>query len=476
MILSSSPSSSLRAAAAASGPLLPTIATTAVLAMGAVLLYRQRCNQKKSASFSMKDFESLLLQEEEASKGDADCIYLDYNGTTPIHALVLAAMLPFLTVHFGNPSSSHAFGLEPQLAITQARQSLLKLVGRESDPTSSIWFTGCGTESDNLAIQLALQSTPPSKRHVVTTNVEHPAVAQCLKALEDDGVITVTYVPVQPQVGTILAQDVIDAIRDDETMLVTIMLANNESGALFPVQDIAAECRKRNILMHTDAAQACGKVDVAQLVGDADLITLVGHKIGAPKGVAALYVRPDCGISNISHNRGIMLLGGGQEGGRRGGTENVPYIVGMGKAADMAVDNLKTNKVHMEGLRTRLLERLTEEIGEGEPIRPNGPTDPSQRLPNTLSIGIPGIVSGALLNKIGHQVAASAGAACHSASSAEGSKISSILQAMQIPPAYARGTLRLSVGPCTTMKDVDRAAHLIARQVKLEREAMVNTI
>ena len=442
------------------------ILPVAGLALGAVCLGKRR--RSKKLFIFVRDLKSILRRmiklATDSSDESTDCIYLDYNGTTPIHPRVLESMLPYLTLHFGNPSSSHQYGAQPKLAIQKARQSLLNLIGRADEPPSSIWFTGCGTESDNLAIHLALQASPasPQKRHVVTTNVEHPAIAECLKALEQDGTITVTYVPVQSD-GRVSSKDVIDSITDN-TILVTIMLANNESGALQPVAEIAAHCRSHDILFHTDAAQACGKVDVADACRDADLITLVGHKIGAPKGVAALYVRETSRASrNCSSSRGVMLQGGGQEGGRRGGTENVPYIVGMGKAADMAVENLPVTMQHMEAMRSRLLTNLIREIGDD--IRPNGPIDPQYRLPNTLSIGIPGIVSGSLLNKLGEQVAASAGAACHSSGTGQ---ISSVVQAMNVPTEYAKGTLRLSIGPSTTADEIDRATTIIANQVKLE--------
>ena len=439
--------------------ILPAATTAVGLTFGAVWLWKRRCHSKRR--FSLSDLQSLLLSEEKAT---TRCIYLDYNGTTPIHPYVLESMLPYLTIHFGNPSSSHYFGAEPKLAMEKARKSILNLVGRPSEPTSRIWFTGCGTESDNLAIHLALQINASSsqRRHVVTTNVEHPAITECLQALEQKGAISVTYVPVQ-QDGRVLAQDVIESIAVQKTMLVTIMLANNESGALQPVSEIASFCRRNNVLFHTDAAQACGKVDVAAMCKDADLITIVGHKIGAPKGVAALYVNDACFAGNTL-TRAVMLQGGGQEGGHRGGTENVPYIVGMGRAADLALESLPQAMQHMEAMRSRLLAKLKQAVGDD--IRPNGPVDPQFRLPNTLSIGIPGIISGSLLQKVGHLVAASAGAACHAS---ESGQVSSVLKAMKVPPEYARGTLRLSLGPLTSPDEVDNAAIIIGNQVKLER-------
>lgn len=391
------------------------------------------------------------------------CIYLDYNGTTPIYQDVLQAMWPYLTQHFGNPSSGHAYGKIPRQAIDYARAQILRSLLQSPAPLDAVWFTGCGTESDNLAIQLAIQSTGHiTKKHIVTCNVEHPAIEGYLKYLEKEGTIEVTYVPVQTD-GRVLARDVIDAIQEN-TILVTVMWANNESGALQPIREISAECRKRGVLIHTDAAQATGKVSCALAdLGHPDMISIVGHKMGAPKGIAALYVRPGCleeyGRS-MPHKHGVLLIGGGQEFGRRGGTENTPYIVGLGYAAEKAQTNLLRNAQHMEALRSLLLKKLQEHLG-AENIRVNGPEDPRQRLCNTLSVGIKDTHSGNLLAEIGDQVAASAGATCHSAGA-----ISSVLQAMQVPMEFARGTLRLSVGPKTTVDEIDRAAAIIADAAK----------
>mmetsp|Transcript_20451 Transcript_20451/g.22813 ORF Transcript_20451/g.22813 Transcript_20451/m.22813 type:complete len:479 (-) Transcript_20451:221-1657(-) len=425
--------------------------------------------------------------------GNKKSYYLDYNGTTPIYKEVFDSMTPYMNEHFGNPSSSHLFGTEPRKAIQKARTQILQQLlgvtvedGGKRDNSaldlSSIWFTGCGTESDNLAIKLALLSscseemekknTHQHRRNIVTCNVEHPAIEMYLQHLEKDNndqdqKIDVTRVSVDTE-GRVSATDIIKAITPD-TVLVTLMLANNESGALQPVKEVSEECRRRGVLFHTDAAQAAGKVPIGlHNIGFPDMVTIVGHKIGAPKGVAALYVRPGCLNEygrQFSHanNGGVMLIGGGQEFGQRGGTENTPYIVGLGQAAEMAQVNLKRNAAHMEQLRTQLLENLIYMLGE-ENVRVNGPIDPKKRLPNTLSVGLNRIRSSELLSSIGHVVAISAGAACHST----GGSISSVLLAMKVPESFARGTLRVSVGPTTTIEEIDDASEIIARAAKAQ--------
>jgi cysteine desulfurase len=305
--------------------------------------------------------------------------------------------------------------------------------------------------------------------HVVTSTVEHPAIVECLKFLERGNHIETTYVKVDEE-GIVSATDIISAVKSN-TCLVTLMLANNESGAIMPVCEVARFCRSRGILFHTDAAQAVGKIDVSleHQLGDADMVTLVGHKFGAPKGVAALYIRPGClrengrGDPYLYTRSGALLLGGGQEMGRRAGTENVPYIVGMGKAATLvsAGPKLVQNAVRMEELRTRLIKNLTRDLGADQ-IRVNGPQDPKRRLPNTLSVGIKDIHSGELLRCIGNEVAASAGSACHSS----GGTVSSVLLAMNVPMNFAIGTLRLSVGFDTTEAQIDDATKVITREVR----------
>jgi len=240
------------------------------------------------------------------------------------------------------------------------------------------------------------------------------------------------------------------------------MLANNETGALQPVKEVAEYCRKKKILFHTDAAQAAGKVSVElKDLGDPDMVSIVGHKIGAPKGIACLYVRP--GSLDFTKVSGL-LVGGGQESGQRAGTENVSYIVGFGVAASLCAKHLTSNQSKMEVLRHRLLTRLKDGLEDN--VEVNGPADPAHRLPNTLSIGFGGgIHSGRLLAAVRTKVAASAGATCHSANG----PVSAVLQAMQVPEDYARATVRLSLGPKTTVDEIDRAAAILIDAIKTQR-------
>jgi cysteine desulfurase len=430
------------------------------------------------------------------------CVYLDYNGTTPIYPPVLEAMIPYLTEHFGNPSSSHYYGQAPKVAVTKARLSLLKVIqpvmtvndGANAIDPSSIVFTGCGTESNNMAIRMALLSSLHKANangilHVITTTVEHVAVTQCLMSYtsqESSGLtpnISVSYIPVNDE-GIVSVEDVIHAIQPN-TVLVTVMTANNEVGSIQPVFELAKCCRERDVIFHTDAAQAVGKIDLrglAHSLTGADLITFVGHKFGAPKGIAALYIRPtlfhdekSIGRTNPEEGGSVLIMGGGQEFGRRGGTENVPYIVGMGRAAELLFekkrgkDGWEYNSLQMTKMRDRLLLNITHQLGgdTNKYVRINGPVDPKYKLPNTLSVGIRGVRSGELLANIGSLVACSAGSACHASCSDIGTTpYSSILKAMNVPADFAVGTLRLSVGPDTTEDEVDYAAEVIVKEAK----------
>ena len=446
---------------------------------GSVLLVwwmQERRRRREQASFGLLD--DLHLNQDDADNNNSDdkCIYLDYNGTTPITPQVLQAMMPYFTRHFGNPSSGHVYGQAPRQAMDKARLQLLTLLGRPTEDPSSIWFTACGTESDNMAVQCAIkanqnrfdkQEDTTIKPHIVTSNVEHPAIEVYLQHLEQEGVCNVTYVPVQTD-GRVKAADVIAAINP-QTILVTLMLANNEVGALQPVAAVSQYCRQHHLLFHTDAAQAAGKVsvDLTDALGDADMVTLVGHKLGAPKGIACLYVRHGCLTQHgrqMPDGKQVLLYGGGQEFGRRAGTPNVPYCVGFGHAAAEAAKHWPRNAKHMAACRAYLLDQLQETLGGTSSIKVHGPAEPHHRLPNTLSVGLRGVHSGQLLQAVGDRVAASAGATCHSTES-----VSAVLKAMKIPTEWARGTLRLSVGPATTFPDVEKSAQILSDQVGLMR-------
>jgi len=367
--------------------------------------------------------------------------------------------MPFFHTHFGNPSSNHWAGISPKDAVKSARRGILAMLGVSSALLGSIWFTSCGTEADNLAIHLALKSSNFPKPHIVTSNIEHPAVEACIRQHEANGACTCTRVPVQSD-GRVLEADMIAAIRK-ETCLVTLMLANNEVGSIQPVSGVARYCRTKSILFHTDAAQAVGKVSVTiDELGNPDMITIVGHKFGAPKGIACLYVRRDC-LSWDGSSGGELIVGGGQEFGRRGGTENVPYIVGLGKAAEIVICETTRNRKHMERLRNDLLSQLQSSLQRHDvPIHVYGPSVDSLRLPNTLFIGISGLCAKKLLSRLGHSVAASAGSACHSDSG-----VSPVLKAMKVEETVAKGSLRLSVGPHTSRSEVRQAANLIAEGI-----------
>ncbi|SMC21194.1 cysteine desulfurase [Desulfacinum hydrothermale DSM 13146] len=367
-----------------------------------------------------------------------DPVYLDYNATTPIDPRVAEAMGPCLGEVFGNPSSSHAYGRRARRAVEEARQQVAALLGCEA---SEVVFTSGGTESNNMALLGVARALASKGRHVVTSSIEHPAVLEPCLALLEDG-FDVTFVPVDGY-GRVDPDDILRALRPD-TILVSLMHSNNEVGTLQPVAELAGPLRERGILFHTDAAQSVGKVPTRVADLGVDLLTVAGHKLYAPKGVGALYVRSGTPMDRV-------LYGAGQEGGRRPGTENVLEIVGLGAAAQCAARDLSREMERLRSLRDRLEAHLLEKVPDA---RVNG--HPRHRLPNTLSISFPGLTSGALLAALPH-VAASGGAACHS----DGVRVSHVLEAMGLDPEVARGTLRLSVGRFTDRDDVDRAAEAI---------------
>lgn len=367
-------------------------------------------------------------------------IYLDYNATTPIAPAVQESMLPFLAEHFGNPSSNHALGRAAHEGMEDARSQVAALLGADRD---EIVFTSCGTESNNLALWgVMTRNGPPFRGHLIVSQLEHPAVLAPANYLQRLG-FDVTYVPCNSD-GVVEPATVKGALKAD-TKLVSIMHANNEIGTLQPIAEIAKICRQRDVLIHTDASQSVGKIRTSVDELEVDLLTLTGHKFYAPKGVGALYVRRGVGLEPLMH-------GAGHEGGLRPGTENIPFIVGLGRAAATAMKALDDSTVRLAQLRDRLLQRLR--AGVGEALTVNG--EHVERLPNTLSANFPDVSGGDLLARI-PELCASTGAACHSGMT----KMSSTLQAIGLPPDVARGTIRLSVGWYSNEEEIDRAAEML---------------
>jgi cysteine desulfurase len=376
-------------------------------------------------------------------------IYLDYNATTPIDAVVVEAMLPYLRDHFGNPSSSHAFGKTAHEAVEKARKQVAELIGARPD---EIVFTSGGTEATNYALKGAVFAKPTDSRpwaldaHIITCAVEHPATLQACDFLKRLG-CRITILPVDRH-GLVDPEDVQKTI-DRKTALVSIMHANNEVGTIQPIKEIAAIAKKHGVLMHTDAAQSLGKIPVNVNDLGVDLLSVAGHKLYAPKGVGALYIRQGVKLEPLIH-------GAGHESGRRAGTENVPYIVGLGVACQIARQSLPQAGERLRQLRDRLWDHLR--TGLGERIILNG--HPELRLPNTLNVNFGGHIGAELLQQV-PEIAASTGSACH-----EGHvTLSPVLKAMGVPPEIGRGAVRLSVGRFTTEDEIDRAAKAILRQL-----------
>jgi len=367
-------------------------------------------------------------------------IYLDYNGTTPHDPEVIQAMRPFLESEFGNPSSSHWYGIKPKKAVETARK---QVSGSLNCSPAEIIFTSGGTESNNHAIFGVVRQQREKGNHIITSCFEHPAVHEICRYLESDGFET-TYLPVSED-GLVDPADVEKAVRPT-TVLITIIHANNEVGTVQPIAEICRIAKQQGIVVHTDAAQSVGKIpiDVEQL--GVDLLSVAGHKIYAPKGIGALYVRSPLVLERFCY-------GAGQEMGRRAGTENVLEIVGLGKACDIAQRDLEDNMARMKTLRNRLHDGL---MSRNLNIRLNG--HPEHRLPNTLSISFKGREANRILEDIGLEVAASAGAACHS----DSVQISHVLEAMDVPLEWAKGTVRFSVGRMTTEEDIDKTIRVVA--------------
>ena len=360
-------------------------------------------------------------------------IYLDNNATTAVAPEVLAAMLPYLGELYGNPSSMHSFGGQVGEAVDTARERIAALLGAAPD---EIIFTSCGSESDNTAIWSALQ-TQPEKRHLITTRVEHPAVLNVVQYWERQG-YHVTLLGVDGK-GRLDLDEYAAALSDD-TALVSIMFANNEVGNIYPIQTMAEMAKERGVLFHTDAVQAVGKTPIDLRHLPVDMLSLSGHKIHAPKGIGVLYVRKGVRFRPF-------LRGGHQERGRRAGTENVPYIVGLGMAAQLSSDHMQEERVNVARLRDKLENGLLERISD---CMVNG--DVENRLPNTSNIAFKNVEGEAILlmlDRLG--ICASSGSACTSGSL----EPSHVLRAMGVPSNYAHGSVRLSLSRYTTEEDVD---------------------
>jgi cysteine desulfurase len=379
----------------------------------------------------------------------SDPIYLDYNATTPVDPRVVDEMLPYLGRHFGNPSSSHAYGDEPRRAVSLARQRVGHLL--EADPDEVV-FTGGGTESDLLAIYGVVRARGQKPQHLITQQTEHPAVLEACHSLERHEGVRVTYLPVDSN-GQVDPADLAAAMTAGTT-LVSIMYANNETGTIQPIVELAALARERGALFHTDAAQAVGKVPVSVRALGVDLLILAGHKMYAPKGVGALYVRRGVGLEPV-------IRGGGQERGMRSGTENVAAIVALGAAAVLAQQAGTAEETRLWELRDLLHARLQELLG-GDVLL-NG--HPRRRLPNTLNLSLPG-ANGAAVLRAACDVAASTGSACH----ADEPDPSPVLKAMGLSAERALAAVRLSVGRWTTSQQIEHAARSIADAVVHEQQ------
>ena len=360
-------------------------------------------------------------------------IYVDNNATTQVAPEVVEAMMPYFTKLYGNPSSMHTFGGQVGYAIKEARVQVARLIGASPD---EIVFTSCGTESDSTAIWAALRSNP-DRKHVITTRVEHPAVKNLCEGLVKHG-YRVSMVPVDRE-GNLDLDYFYDHLSDD-TAIVSMMWANNESGVIFPVEELSRQVQERGIVFHTDAVQTAGKVPINVSRTGVDMLSMSGHKVHAPKGVGVLYVRKGTKFAPF-------MVGGHQESGRRGGTENVASIIGMGKACELAVAKMEKEMPRVAGLRDRLEEGLLSGISNS---MVNGNRE--NRLPNTTSIAFEYVEGESILLLMDqHGICASSGSACTSGSL----EPSHVLRAMGVPFTAAHGSIRFSLSPYNTEAEMD---------------------
>lgn len=367
-------------------------------------------------------------------------IYVDNNATTMVAPEVLDAMLPYFSTYYGNPSSMHSFGGNVAAKIKTARENVAKLIGAEPD---EIIFTSCGTESDSTAIRAAIESYP-DKKHLVTSRVEHPAVKNLFESLSKKGYRT-SFVPVDNGGG--LDIDYLYDSLSDDTAIVSIMWGNNETGVIFPIEEISREVRSRGIVFHTDAVQIVGKIPIDVSKTAVHMLSLSGHKFHAPKGIGALYVRKGTKFSPF-------MIGGHQEKGRRGGTENAASIIGLGKAAELAAGHLEANGYKpISQLRDKLERNLLNMIPNA---MING--DPKNRLPNTSSVAFEYVEGEAILLMMNeHGICASSGSACTSGSL----EPSHVLRAMGVPFTAAHGSIRFSLSRYNTEDEIDKILEVL---------------
>jgi cysteine desulfurase len=361
-------------------------------------------------------------------------IYTDNNATTKVADEVIEEMLPYFGELYGNPSSMYTFGDQVDKKIRRARQQVADLIN--ADP-EEIVFTSCGTESDNSAIYAAINAFP-EKKHIITSNVEHPAINNLYKKLKRTQGYEVTFVPVNKK--GLLDLDILYNSLSDNTAIVSLMWANNETGVINPIEEIAKKVTEKGILFHTDAVQAAGKIAIDVKKTGLDMLSLSGHKIHAPKGIGVLYVKKGFKLAPF-------LIGGHQEKGRRGGTENTASIIGLGKACELATKNLAFMNAEVKELRDYLQAQLLEKI-PGSSI--NGDID--QRLPNTLSIGFDAVEGESILLLLDREgICASSGSACTSGSLDP----SHVLMAMEVPFKSAHGSIRFSLSHYNTKEEMD---------------------
>jgi cysteine desulfurase len=371
-------------------------------------------------------------------------VYADNNATTRVAPEVLEAMLPFFKDQFGNPSSMHYLAKPAEQAITKAREQVASIL--KADP-SEIVFTSCGTESNNAAIRGVLAALP-HKKHIITTRVEHPAVRNVCQYLGKNG-YRVTELSVD-KTGQIDLDELRETL-DDDTALVSIMWANNETGVIFPVKEIADMVKSRGVLLHCDAVQAAGKLPVDLRTVNIDLLSISGHKLHAPKGIGVLYIRKGTYFAPL-------MIGGHQEKGRRAGTENVPYIVGLGKACELALEQMEDEQTRVKSLRDRLEQELLEKALDASV---NG--DPTNRLPNTTSISFKYIEGEAILLMLSAEgIAASSGSACTSGSL----EPSHVLRAMGVPFTRVHGSIRFSLSRYNSAEDI---TYIVEKMVPIAR-------